>query len=159
ATGKAATRAALPKLRIRLLHYLALAVDPLHLAFLELRWALGDQCVELADEDSVLHLSGEDDLASTAERIGNRALVNHRQRRRTIAVGHFESDPVALLADRADDDPPGHHVALAGYGFAEELGRLLGLRRRGERGVDQGDAQQNRRRQGQNESAFALSSG
>ena len=46
----------------------------------ELRRALGDQAVPLADEGAVLELAGDDHLAAVAERVGDRPGVGDRDR-------------------------------------------------------------------------------
>src|SRR6186997_1903701 len=115
AARKASASRALPRLAIRFGR--------------ELRGALRDQRFRLPDESAVLEAAGEDDLAAAPERVRHGPLVGHRQALAlAVAVDHPEGDPVALVADRAFDDPAGHLVAGAGTG-GEQLRGLLRLGR------------------------------
>ena len=110
----------------------------------ELRGALGDQRVALADEGPVLDRAGEHDLAPGAERVGDGAGVGDRDARRgVLAVGDPEADRLAVVADRAGHDLAGQVVGLAG-GRVEQLRGLLGLGRGAERRVDEGGGEQHR---------------
>src|ERR1700755_252044 len=83
----------------------------------ELRWALGDEGVGLADEGAALDRPGEDDLAAAAERVRDRARGGDRQRLSlAVAIDDREGDAVAALLDRPLDDAAGHLVAGAGRG-------------------------------------------
>src|SRR4051812_29412538 len=101
--GKGGARSALPRLGIALGR--------------ELRRALGDQGFRFADEGAALDGAGEDDLATAAERIGNRAGVGDREAlTAAVAVDDAKGDAAALVADRAFDDFAGHLVAGPGRG-------------------------------------------
>src|SRR5690242_15014870 len=82
----------------------------------ELRRALGDQGVRLANEGAPLQAAGEDDLATAAERVRDGSRVGHRQLlAAALTVGDEEGDPfLAVLPDRAADDLAGHVVGAAG---------------------------------------------
>src|SRR4051812_5874195 len=92
----------------------------------ELRRALRDQRVLLADEDRALPAHRDDDLAVLPERVGHRAGVPDGDRRRSaLAVAHPEVERVAP-ARVARDDLASQLVGAPGVGARKELAGALG---------------------------------
>src|SRR3954470_11148366 len=76
----------------------------------ELRRALRDQRVLLADEDGALLAHRDDHLAAVAERVGHRARVPDGDRGAAGPVADLEVDRRAAPDDRAVDDLAGQLV-------------------------------------------------
>src|SRR3954454_2206234 len=81
--------------------------------FGELRRALRDERVALADDRRAVLADGHDDLAPLAEGVRNRAGVRHRDRGRAVAVADAEGQPVRPGADRAGLDLAGELIGDA----------------------------------------------
>src|SRR4051812_12411661 len=94
----------------------ALLAGLLLLLVRELRRALGDQRVALADEDVAPLADGHDDLAPVAERVRDGADVAHGDRRGAVAVAHPEHLAAGDVADRAVDHLSGELVGAAARG-------------------------------------------
>src|SRR3954454_6514105 len=81
--------------------------------FGELRRALRDERVALADECRAVLADGHDDLAPLPEGVRHRAGVRHRDRRRAVAVTHAEGQSVRPRTHRAVLHLPGELVGDA----------------------------------------------
>src|SRR5829696_708346 len=121
----------------------------------ELRRALRDQAVPLADEGAVLELARNDHLTAIAERIGDRPGVGDRDRVGPVAIRDPEVELVTGVVNRAGDDVPGQLIG-PGRVALQQLRGLLRLGRGGEGRVDEAGGQKNGGRQRDDQSNLAL---
>src|SRR3954464_505288 len=125
---------------------------------LELRGALRDQRVALADERAALELAVDDHLAALAERIGDDAGVGDGHGCAAVAVADREREALALPLDRAVDDLPGQLVVARAL-LGQQLRRRGGRRVRGEAREHQPAGQQHGCAESDEQADLALAGG